>query len=196
MVAAFLGILKAGGAYVPLDLSYPKERIEFMMSDAKMPMILTQASLQGDLPSSARIVALDAEWKSIAALPQDAPKVAATTESLAYVIYTSGSTGKPKGVAVPHRGIIRLVLNTDYVSLTPADRIAQAFEAEAEDRLGRVGAREQAPRHGIDALVGCLSREQDGGQQLERRRVLELRGRLGIGGGEPLEKGEAIGRLH
>jgi amino acid adenylation domain-containing protein len=129
MVAAFLGILKAGAAYVPLDLSYPKERIEFMMSDAKMPLILTQSSLQKDLPSGARIVALDAERTSMETLPEDAPAIAGTAESVAYVIYTSGSTGKPKGVAVPHRGITRLVLNTDYVSLSPADRIAQASNA-------------------------------------------------------------------
>src|SRR5215467_11804800 len=45
-------------------------------------------------------------------------------DALAYVIYTSGSTGRPKGVAVPHRAIVRLVLNTDYVHLGPGDRIA------------------------------------------------------------------------
>ena len=129
MVAAFLGILKAGAAYVPLDLSYPKERIEFMMSDTRMPVILTQTSLQKDLPPGARIIALDAERKSIETLPAEPPRVAVTPESLAYVIYTSGSTGKPKGVAVPHRGITRLVLNTDYVSLSPMDRIAQASNA-------------------------------------------------------------------
>ena len=40
-------------------------------------------------------------------------------------MYTSGSTGGPKGVAIPHRGIVRLVCHTDYVQLTPADRVAQ-----------------------------------------------------------------------
>ena len=46
-------------------------------------------------------------------------------EDLAYVMYTSGSTGRPKGVAIPHRGIMRLVRHTDFVQLTPADRVAQ-----------------------------------------------------------------------
>ncbi|MGZ8937893.1 MAG: non-ribosomal peptide synthetase, partial [Limisphaerales bacterium] len=130
MIAAFLGILKAGSAYVPLDLSYPKERLEFMIADTKMPLLLTQASLQNELPrGGVKVVALDTEWKKIQQEPQEMPRVEANAESLAYVIYTSGSTGQPKGVAVPHRGITRLVLNTDYVALKPTDRIAQASNA-------------------------------------------------------------------
>ena len=32
-------------------------------------------------------------------------------------MYTSGSLGQPKGVDVMHRGVVRLVKNTDYVEL-------------------------------------------------------------------------------
>ena len=46
-------------------------------------------------------------------------------DSRAYVMYTSGSTGKPKGVAIPHRGVVRLVRNTNYVDLRPTDVVAQ-----------------------------------------------------------------------
>ena len=49
-----------------------------------------------------------------------------SSESLAYVIYTSGSTGEPKGVAVSHRAVNRLVMNTDYVQISPREVIAQA----------------------------------------------------------------------
>jgi aspartate racemase len=49
----------------------------------------------------------------------------ATPESLAYVIYTSGSTGKPKGTCIPHRAVVRLVSNTNYVSLTAKDVFLQ-----------------------------------------------------------------------
>jgi amino acid adenylation domain-containing protein len=130
MIAAFLGILKAGAAYVPLDLNYPRERLEFMLSDTKMQVILTQERLKKELLfAGSRMVGLDAEWPLIQQQPTEATMTGATAESLAYVIYTSGSTGKPKGVAVPHRGITRLVLNTDYVSLSATDRIAQASNA-------------------------------------------------------------------
>ena len=40
-------------------------------------------------------------------------------------MYTSGSTGKPKGIAIPHRGIVRLVRDTDYVHLDANERIGQ-----------------------------------------------------------------------
>src|SRR5262245_6955480 len=45
MVVGLLGILKAGGAYVPLDPSYPKDRLDFMLHDAKVGVLLTQQGL-------------------------------------------------------------------------------------------------------------------------------------------------------
>ncbi|MGV3772896.1 MAG: non-ribosomal peptide synthetase [Verrucomicrobiales bacterium] len=130
MLVGMLGILKAGGAYVPLDSNYPKERLAFMVEDAQLPVIITQESLAEFLPASnATLLRLDTEWESISAESRHVLTTPVTSDDLAYVIYTSGSTGQPKGVAVPHRGVIRLVVNTDYVELGPADRIAQASNA-------------------------------------------------------------------
>ena len=47
MVVALLGILKAGGAYVPLDPTYPRERLSFMMDDARVPVLLSQKRTRG-----------------------------------------------------------------------------------------------------------------------------------------------------
>jgi amino acid adenylation domain-containing protein/non-ribosomal peptide synthase protein (TIGR01720 family) len=47
-------------------------------------------------------------------------------DHLAYVLYTSGSTGGPKGVMVPHKAIVRLVKETNYIDITPSDRLVQA----------------------------------------------------------------------
>ena len=49
----------------------------------------------------------------------------ATSENQAYVCFTSGSSGQPKGVSIPHRAIVRLVKNTNYVSLSASDVFLQ-----------------------------------------------------------------------
>nr|WP_246276572.1 amino acid adenylation domain-containing protein [Microcoleus asticus] len=127
MIVGLLGILKAGGAYVPLDPAYPPERLAFMLEDASVPVLLTQAQLVKSLPKhQGRIVCLDTDWEEIAFHSEENPSSQVTPENLAYVIYTSGSTGKPKGVTVPHRGVNRLVLNTNYISLQPNDIVAFA----------------------------------------------------------------------
>ncbi|MFT3774237.1 MAG: amino acid adenylation domain-containing protein [Minicystis sp.] len=115
MLVGLLGILKAGGAYLPLDPEYPKDRLAFMVEDAKVPVVLTQSHVSGVLPDhGAALVRLDADWESIAKEPGDRPAPSATPDNLAYVIYTSGSTGKPKGAMVTHDNVVRLFEATDH----------------------------------------------------------------------------------
>lgn len=126
LVIALLGIVKAGGAYLPLDLAYPKDRVAFMLDDARAPVLLTEEKLAGDiLETNARIVCLDEERDRIAGFGEETPANLTSTDNLIYVIYTSGSTGVPKGVSVTHRAVNRLVFNTNYVELTSEDRVAQ-----------------------------------------------------------------------
>jgi amino acid adenylation domain-containing protein len=111
MIVALLAVLKAGGAYVPLDPAYPKERLAFMLEDAKVPVLLTEARLTDRLPPhGAKVIRLDADHESVAREPTSrvAPAPSEGPDDLAYVIYTSGSTGKPKGVMVTHRNVTRL----------------------------------------------------------------------------------------
>lgn len=109
MVAAALGIMKTGAAYVPLDPTYPRDRIAHYISDSETNIIVTQATLAADLPSSTAQtlildeISADAEQFEIAANPDD----------LAYLIYTSGSTGLPKGVMVTHRNVINFFAGMD-----------------------------------------------------------------------------------
>lgn len=104
MVVGILGILKAGGAYLPLDPDYPEERINFMLADASVKIILTQPEITNDLTSSSTqtIEIVDAENYEIS----DISELEDHLDDFAYVIYTSGSTGKPKGVPVSHRNLI------------------------------------------------------------------------------------------
>ena len=105
MVVGALGILKAGAAYVPVDVSYPAERVAFLLSDSgARHVVATEAAVRGlgdiTLPASVLLV------EDVVDAPHDdAPAVTGRTVSahdIAYLIYTSGSTGVPKGVRVPH----------------------------------------------------------------------------------------------
>ena len=130
MVIGLLGILKAGGAYVPLDPDYPLSRLQFMLEDSEVKVLLSQSHLLERLPvSTAKVVCLDSEWEKIAAGSRENPVRQSGPENLAYVIYTSGSTGKPKGVSIPHVAVVCLVKNTDYIHLETDDCIAQASNA-------------------------------------------------------------------
>ena len=125
-IVAMLGILKAGGAYVPLDPEYPAERLEFMLRDTGARIIVSQSTVAATLPSGeARVVCIDSDWPRIADSPETPARARVGGDGLAYVIYTSGSTGTPKGVPVRHRGIVRLVRDTDYVQVCADDRFAQ-----------------------------------------------------------------------
>ncbi len=129
MVTALLAVLKAGGAYVPLDPAYPAERLALMIEDAGISVLLTHTRVQARyaraLPatSKAQMLYLDAE--DFSSEDETNLPVGASANDLAYVMYTSGSTGMPKGVAVTHRGVVRLVKNTDYASFSSEETFLQ-----------------------------------------------------------------------
>src|SRR5437588_5771268 len=107
LVISLLAVLKAGGAYVPLDASYPAERLQYMMADAGVAVVITQSGLAPRLAESGvRVVSIDGQWPEIE--QQSAANVASSVraENLAYVIYTSGSTGRPKGALGTHRAAL------------------------------------------------------------------------------------------
>ncbi|HLL48523.1 MAG TPA: condensation domain-containing protein, partial [Longimicrobiaceae bacterium] len=108
LLAALLGILKAGGAYVPLDPAYPRERLGWMIEDARVALVLTSGALQGVLPEGTRALALDA-GPAAGAEADAAPRSGVRPENLSHVIFTSGSTGRPKGVMIRHSSVAVLL---------------------------------------------------------------------------------------
>jgi amino acid adenylation domain-containing protein len=138
VIVSLMAILKTGAAYVPIDPSYPAPRIKYLVDDCAAPVLLTSRTLAAKLPElQTTIVALDADWASIAI--EDPTNLAheGSAEDLAYVMYTSGSTGNPKGVLIPHRAVLRLVQNnhfadfsTDqvFLQLAPLSFDASTFE--------------------------------------------------------------------
>ncbi len=134
LVVSLLAILKAGGAYVPLDLSYPQERLSFMLTDAQVAVLLTRTRYLKQLPSvSLSVLCLEQDWSLITQQATSNPSSTVQANNLAYIIYTSGSTGQRKGAAILHTAVIRLVCNTNYINIMPADTLAHlsniAFDA-------------------------------------------------------------------
>ena len=109
-VVALLGIFKAGGAYVPLDPDYPAERLNYMLTDSRVTVLLTSGKGMAKLAhGTTPKIDLDGDWGQIERESADNPERVAHGGNLAYVIYTSGSTGRPKGVMVEHRSLANLL---------------------------------------------------------------------------------------
>lgn len=110
LVIAVLAVLSEGGAYVPLDATYPRRRLDYMVSDSGADRLLCRQSLADmiTVPDGCELVTLDDI--ATGAVPQSqqaAPELSA--DDPVYITYTSGSTGWPKGVAMPHRALSNLV---------------------------------------------------------------------------------------
>jgi amino acid adenylation domain-containing protein len=128
-VVTLVAVLAAGGYYLPLDPGYPAERLRFMLADSGADVLVTTRSLAAKVPGwSGPTLLVDGESTTVDARDAGAtgPDLVASPEDLAYVMYTSGSTGRPKGIRVPHRAVVRLVYETDYVRIGPGDRVAHA----------------------------------------------------------------------
>jgi len=165
LIIGLLGIVKAGGAYLPLDAEYPQERLEYMIADAGVKVLLTQSELRERLPLSDGIECLElSDWFASEAGELES---GANAETLVYVIYTSGSTGQPKGVAVPHRGVVRLVQDSNYVKLDEEEVVLQmapvSFDASTFEIWGALlnGARlvmMQAGQPSLEEIAATVKR--------------------------------------
>lgn len=137
MVLAALATLKAGGAYVPLDPSITAERLNFVLRDAGVGVLVTRGDDAEKVSTGSwTVVDLDRHADQIAACSSGDLECAIKGENLAYVIYTSGSTGQPNGVEVTHAGLSNLV-----------SWHCQAFQVKPQDRASHQAA------VGFDAAV-------------------------------------------
>ncbi len=108
---ALLAVIEAGAAYLPLDLSYPDERLRFMLEDAAPAVLITSTTDSARLTGSTTPLLYDALLPDLDAAPLTA---AVTPDDPAYLIYTSGTTGRPKGALVGHRAIVNRIAWMQY----------------------------------------------------------------------------------
>lgn len=112
MIISIIAIIKAGGCYLPIDLSYPEERVNFMIEDSGAKLFLTSTTNNKINIKKIEKVLLDKidytmyESKNL--------KSTVKPEDLLYILYTSGSTGKPKGTMIIHRNVVRLMKNQAF----------------------------------------------------------------------------------
>jgi non-ribosomal peptide synthetase component F len=127
LVAAILGVLKAGGSYVPLSPSLPQQRLNDIIEDAQIALLLSEEATRNSLPSGyIPELVLDREFWEEGHAPIAETQGSAVPENLAYVIFTSGSTGRPKGVGIEHRSVCNLAARQiDLFQIKPGERILQ-----------------------------------------------------------------------
>ena len=135
LIVGMLGILKAGGAYLILDPTYPSERLNFMLEDAQISLLLTHKHEQKHWKKSdLEIIYFDEISHNADENIFQNPAIDFSTNNLVYVIYTSGSTGTPKGVEIEHHSLLNLIFwHQKQFSVSPNDRATQiagiAFDA-------------------------------------------------------------------
>jgi amino acid adenylation domain-containing protein len=142
MMIAVLAILKAGGAYLPLDPEYPEERLEYMIKNAGIRLVVTQSRIRERLEMSGiESVELDKESAAIGGCSEEEPQQRVSPDNAAYVIYTSGSTGKPKGVVLCHSGVVNLAqAEIEALKIDETSRVLQfassSFDAAVWEWIG------------------------------------------------------------
>lgn len=108
LVIGLFGIIRSGGAYLPLSPNDPKDRIELVMADSAIDVLLVQKKFRDKVDFGGLTIEIDA-FVDVTFSPEDLPLIN-TSRDLLYVIYTSGSTGVPKGVMIEHRSLVNRLL--------------------------------------------------------------------------------------
>jgi hypothetical protein len=132
MIVAIMGVLKAGKVYVPLDVTYPLERLEFMLEDSDSRLIVTDndnfnlaVKLRDRVNKRIPIINInELEIDKSIHNPGTNPDIRINPGNAAYILYTSGSTGKPKGVIQNHRNVLHFArVYTNQLHIHPGDRL-------------------------------------------------------------------------
>lgn len=159
-VVAVIGVLQAGAAYMPVDPALPQERIDYLLEQGAIRVVLTQRKIASAIvwPDTVRSINVDTVNPRIEALM---PGLTARPEDLAYVIYTSGSTGLPKGVMISHRAALNTVVDiNERMQLTSTDRVlavsSLSFDLSVWDIFGTLAA-------GATIIIPSLTELRDPG---------------------------------
>ncbi|HDT6612198.1 TPA: amino acid adenylation domain-containing protein [Bacillus paranthracis] len=119
-IIGILAILKVGAIYLPIDPKLPQLTLQHIWRDSGAKVLLGKNETTVEVGKEVPFVDIEGDKGK-----QEELVCPISPEDTAYIMYTSGSTGKPKGVMVTHRNIVRLVKNTNFVSLQEQDVLLQ-----------------------------------------------------------------------
>ncbi|MBC9934894.1 non-ribosomal peptide synthetase [Chitinophaga qingshengii] len=108
-VIGLMGIWKAGAVYVPIDPAHPAQRIESILQQTGVRVLITDSNTMFQVMEyySGTLLALDIELDTLPPHTHN-PVPVCTQQDISYVIYTSGSTGTPNGVLITHEGQLNM----------------------------------------------------------------------------------------
>ena len=142
ILVGLLAILKVGGAYLPISPHYPEARQKYLVNDSNINIILTDSrdSRVTDHFFTGTVIDINDPGIYYGECDREFYFPFENSSPLAYIIYTSGSTGIPKGSLIEHKSVVRLVKNTNFISLNKEDRIlktgAMEFDASTFEIWG------------------------------------------------------------
>ena len=123
-VIATLAVMWADGMVVPLEAASPKQRLLQMVEQSLCKVVLTQETVDVNLPESIRRINLSYDLP----LPEKTFAPDLHRNQAAYMIFTSGSTGMPKGVIVEHHSIVNTISCVNkQLQIKSRDRVLQFF---------------------------------------------------------------------
>ncbi|MDR2443731.1 MAG: amino acid adenylation domain-containing protein, partial [Deltaproteobacteria bacterium] len=168
-IAAVLAIGRAGGTYLPIEPDLPDKRLNYLLGDAEVKVVLTQPHLAqrlSFLSTQKQFVSRDCFHFKDGQLEE-----IAKPEDLAYVIYTSGSTGQPKGVMIEHRSAYNTIFDlNNRLKISPDDRVfglsSLSFDLSVYDIFGLLsagGAVVYPPKEGLQNPVDWCKRLRENG---------------------------------
>lgn len=109
MVVVLLGILKSGRPYIPLDPNFPKERLNFIVANSQVKIIINENNYEIGSIEQVMTISLENIFAQINEYSPATEFQIVSSQDTAYIIYTSGSTGNPKGVEIGHQSLFNFL---------------------------------------------------------------------------------------
>ncbi|RDL30814.1 uncharacterized protein BP5553_10159 [Venustampulla echinocandica] len=133
LYASILATSKAGAGYLPLTPDVPDERLQYILREANVKVVMAQSSSRPLLKSLRDIAVVYVDEVDFSAQSTENILLVSSPENLSYCVFTSGSTGTPKGVLVTQGNLLSNLTALEEIYPATADSrflqsCSQAFD--------------------------------------------------------------------